>query len=51
MGEAIISYRSKKCCKIFYLSLESRVSCISVYASAEQVHTGNEETSVKVDVG
>lgn len=50
MGETIISYGSKKLFKIFYLSLESSVLFISENAIAEQVSTGNVETSVKVDV-
>lgn len=50
-GEAIISYSSKKFFKILYLSLESSVLFISTNAIAKQVRTGNEESSVKVDVG
>lgn len=50
MGEAIISYSGKEYFKIFYLSFESSVLFISANAIAEQVRTGNEEISVKVDV-
>lgn len=50
MAEAI-SCCSKKHLKIFYLSLESSVLFIGANAIAERVGTGNEETSVEVNVG
>lgn len=50
MAEAI-SCCSKKHFKICYLSLESSALLIGANTIAEQVGTGNEETSMKVDVG